>query len=185
MQALFTRTMMIAKLIKKWRIYRSDAFEVGKWFSHYYGVKIGERVRFTGKNISFGSEPFLIEIGDNVTITPGVKFQTHDGGVALFRKEIPGLNVFGRIKIGNNVFIGEDAMIMYGVTIGDNVVIGARSVVTRDIPNNCVAVGVPARVIKTLDDYKSSSIQKGIQVFSIVESNRKIEIIEKLKKISL
>lgn len=183
MQALFTRTMMIAKLIKKWRIYRSGAFEVGKWFSHYYGVKIGERVRFTGKNISFGSEPFLIEIGDNVTITPGVKFQTHDGGVALFRNEIPGINVFGRIKIGNNVFIGEDAMIMYGVTIGDNVVIGARSLVTRDIPNDSVAVGVPARVIKSLAEYKESSTKKGVQIICSEEGARRKEIEEKLEKL--
>lgn len=173
---------MIKKLVQKWRIYRSDAYEVGKWFSHYYGVKIGKNVRFTGKDISFGSEPYLIEIGDHVTITPGVKFQTHDGGVALFREEFPGLNVFGLIKIGNHVFIGEDAMIMYGVTIGNNVVIGARSVITKDIPDNSVVAGVPGRVIKTLDEYKKTSLLKAVQIEHREPALRKKEIVEKLAR---
>ncbi len=171
---------MIKKLLRKWRIYRSDSYEVGKWFVHYFGIKIGKDVRFTGKNVSFGSEPFLIEIGDHVTITPGVKFQTHDGGVALFRDEFPGLNVYGRIKIGNHVFIGEDAMIMYGVTIGNNVVIGARSVVTKDIPDNSVVVGVPGKVIKTLDEYKKTSLLKAVQIDNAEPALREKEIVEKL-----
>jgi acetyltransferase-like isoleucine patch superfamily enzyme len=173
---------IIKSIFVKFLIYRANAYNVHKVFEKYYGVKIGANSRFTGKKISFGSEPYLIEIGNNVTITPGVKFQTHDGGVALFRKEYPGLNVFGRIKIGNNVFIGEDVMIMYGVTIGDNVVIGARSVVTKDIPSNSLAVGIPARVIKTLDEYMKSSLKKGITVQSSEIKERELEIISKLEK---
>jgi len=173
---------MFKKLLFKFLVYRSDAYNVHKVFAKYLGVKIGSNSRFTGKKISFGSEPYLITIGDNVTITPGVKFQTHDGGVALFRKEYPGLNVFGKITIGNNVFIGEDAMIMYGVTIGNNVVIGARSVVTKDIPSNSVAAGVPAKVIKSLEEYKQSSLLKGIQVVSASEPERSSEILKKLQK---
>ena len=90
------------------------------------------------------------------------------------------MNVFGKIKIGNNVFIGEDAMIMYGVTIGNNVVIGARSLVTKDIPDNCVAAGTPARIIKTLEEYKISSLKKSIQIFEQDIELRKKEIISKL-----
>lgn len=173
---------MFKKLLFKFLVYRSDAHNVYKVYVKFLGVKIGSNSRFTGKKISFGSEPYLITIGDNVTITPGVKFQTHDGGVALFREGYPGLNVFGKITIGNNVFIGEDAMIMYGVTIGDNVVIGARSVVTKDIPSNSVAVGVPAKVIKSLEEYKKSSLLKGIQVVSTNEPERSSEILKKLQK---
>jgi acetyltransferase-like isoleucine patch superfamily enzyme len=172
---------MFKKWFFKFLVYKSDAFNVHKVFTKYLGVKIGNNSRFTGKKISFGSEPYLISIGDNVTITPGVKFQTHDGGVALFRKEFPGLNVYGKITIGNNVFIGEDAMVMYGVTIGDNVVIGARSVVTKDIPANSVAAGVPAKVIKSLDEYKKSSLLKGIQVVASKEPERSDEILKKLE----
>lgn len=172
---------MLKRILFKILVYKSNAYNVHKVFTKYLGVSIGKNSRFTGKKISFGSEPYLITIGDNVTITPGVKFQTHDGGVALFRKEYPGLNVFGKITIGNNVFIGEDAMIMYGVTVGDNVVIGARSVVTKDVPSNTVVAGVPARMIKTLEEYKVSSIKKGIQVISKNEIKRRSEIISKLE----
>lgn len=153
---------------------------VGGVFSELYGFKLGRNGRVTGKNISFGSESSLIEIGDDVTIIPGVKFQTHDGGVALFRKEQKGMNVFGKIKIGNNVFIGEDSMIMYGVSIGNNVVIGARSLVTKDIPDNSVAVGSSARVIKTLEEYKISSLKKSIHVYEKDLELRRNEIISKL-----
>jgi acetyltransferase-like isoleucine patch superfamily enzyme len=172
--------LIFQKIIFKIRLYIADSNKAGYLLAQQYGFKLGRNCRFTGKNISFGSEPFLIEIGDNVTITPGVKFQTHDGGVALFRKDIPGLNVFGRIKIGNNVFIGEDAMIMYGVTIGDNVVIGARSLVTKNISSGMVAAGIPAKVLKTIEDYRKSSIEKSIQVFAQNQEERKIEIIQKL-----
>lgn len=57
------------------------------------------------------------------------------------------------ITVGNNVYIGVRTLIMPGVRIGNRVIIGAGSIVTRDIPDNSVAVGVPARVIKTVDDY--------------------------------
>lgn len=111
-----------------------------------------------------GSEPFLIEIGDNVTITRGVSFVNHDGGAALFRNEYSGLNVYGKIKVGNNVFIGINTIIMPGVKIGNNVIVGAGSVVNRDVPDNVVVAGVPAKIIKTIDEYKESSLKKSIQI---------------------
>lgn len=172
---------MIRNLIFKLRVWCSDAFHVGALFQQYYGVRIGKNSRFTGKDVSFGSEPYLVEIGENVTITHGVRFQTHDGGVAIFRQEFPGLNVFGRIKIGSNVFIGEEVMIMYGVTIGDNVVIGAKSLVTRDIPSNSVAAGIPAKVIKSLEEYKVSSLSKAIRITAKNSEDRREEILRQIK----
>ena len=71
-------------------------------------------------------------------------------------------------------------MIMYGVCIGNNVVIGARSLVTKDIPDNSVAAGSPARIIKTLEEYKISSLKKSIQVLEKDIELRKKEIISKL-----
>lgn len=171
---------MIKRLLFKLRLYLANANTTGELFRKHYGIKIGENSRFTGKDVSFGSEPYLVDIGANVTITHGVRFQTHDGGVGLFRKEFPGINVFGKIKIGNNVFIGEEVMIMYGVTIGDNVVIGAKSLVTKDIPSNSVAVGVPARVIKSLEEYKQSSLLKAVFITSKTTLERKREILEKI-----
>ena len=63
------------------------------------------------------------------------------------------IDLFGKIKIGNNVHIGTNATIMPGVIIGDNCIIGCGAVVTKKIPDNSVAVGVPARVIESIDDY--------------------------------
>lgn len=171
---------MISRIQFKIRVFFSNAYELGALFRKYYGVKIGNNSRFTGSDVSFGSEPYLVEIGDNVTITHGVRFQTHDGGVGILRKEHPGMNVFGRIKVGNNVFIGEEVMIMYGVTIGDNVVIGAKSLVTKDVPSNSVAVGIPAKVIKSLEEYKESSLKRAIFITSMNADKRRQEIIRHL-----
>ncbi len=118
------------------------------------GVGMGSQCSILGA-VSFGSEPYLIELGDHVRIASGTHFVTHDGGAHVLRGMglLPNAEAFGKIKIGNNVFIGISTIIMPGVNIGDNVVIGAGSIVTKDIPSNCVAAGVPARVIKTIDAY--------------------------------
>ena len=97
--------------------------------------------------------PWLITIGDNVHITGQCKFINHDGGTLIFRDRIPDLEITKPIVIGDNVYIGEETLILPGVHIGNNCVIGARSVVTKDIPDNSVAAGVPCRVIKTTDEY--------------------------------
>lgn len=91
-----------------------------------------------------------ISIGHNSLIAEYVTIRDQDHkieGSAAF-----GLNGFvsAPIRIGNNVWIGAKATVLKGVTIGDNVVIGANSVVTYDIPSNSVAVGAPARVIRTI-----------------------------------
>ena len=113
------------------------------------GVAIGNRCRIATRN--FGSEPYLVSIGDDVQITEDVKFFTHGGGW-VFRKEIPGFDFFGRIKVGNNVYIGNNALIMPGVTIGNNVVVGAGSVVTKSVSNDMVVAGNPAKPIGNVWD---------------------------------
>lgn len=118
------------------------------------GVKIGNGCDID-PSVTFGSEPYLIEIGDNVRLTVGVKITTHDGGLWVLRHngKLKDADRFGKVKIGNNVHIGLRSTIMPGVTIGDNVVIGCGAVVTKNIPSNSVAVGVPARVIESIDEY--------------------------------
>ena len=116
------------------------------------GVNFGEGLHLYG-NPAWGTEPWIITLGSNVHITAGVKFITHDGGTLLFRDRVPDLEITKPITVGNNVYIGNNVIILPGVTIGDNVVVGAGAIVSRDIPSNSVAVGVPARVIKTIDEY--------------------------------
>lgn len=74
-------------------------------------------------------------------------------GGLVYRKQIPDLEITKPIVIGNDVYIGNNVIILPGVTVGNNVIIGAGAVVSNDIPDNSVAVGVPARVIKSADDY--------------------------------
>ena len=81
------------------------------------------------------------------------KFLTHDGGTLLYRKIVPDLEITKPITIGNDVYIGNNVILLPGVSIGNNVVIGAGAVVTKNIPSNSVAVGVPAKVIKSADEY--------------------------------
>ena len=112
-----------------------------RWGGHLYG------------NIDWSTEPWIITLGHNVHITDGVRFVTHDGGTLIYRQFVPDLEITKPIVVGNNVYIGTDTIILPGVTIGNNVVIGAGAIVSRDIPDNSLAVGVPARVIKTADEY--------------------------------
>ena len=118
------------------------------------GVKIGDKT-YIEKNVVFGSEPYLISIGDNVRITSNVKFITHDGGMWVARNLgiLENADKFGKINIGNNVNIGWNVILMPGVNVGSNCIIGAGAIVTKDIPNNSVAAGVPARVISSINEY--------------------------------
>lgn len=127
------------------------------------GVKIGDNCRIYIKN--WGSEPFLISIGDNVTITSGVRIVTHDGSTCLVKDSNNSRYFYyAPVEIGSNVFIGLNSIIMPGVKIGDNVIIGAGSVVTKNIPDNSVFAGNPAKYICSFDDYKNKVIKKYIKL---------------------
>lgn len=126
------------------------------------GVTIGDDC-VVEKTADFGTEPYLIKIGNKVRITKGVRFITHDGGLWVLRNM--GLidsraDKIGVIIIGNNVNIGWNAMIMPGVSIGNNVVIGCGAIVTKDVPNNSVVAGVPAKVIESIEEYCEKNIEK-------------------------
>ena len=121
-------------------------------FAKKIGVNISGDLHIYG-NVEWGTEPWIITLGDNIHITDGVKFITHDGGTLLFRDRVPNLEITKPIVVGDNVYIGNNTIVLPGVTIGNDVVIGAGAIVTRDIPDNSVAVGVPAKVIKTADEY--------------------------------
>lgn len=120
------------------------------------GLRIGKNVIIMTAADNFGSEPYLISIGDNSVITSGVRFITHDGAIRVFnrRPEYRHIdNKYGKIDIRENSFIGINAIIMPNVTIGPNAVVGAGSVVYKDVkPNTCVA-GNPARVTCSIDEY--------------------------------
>lgn len=120
------------------------------------GLVIGEGCEILN-GYDFGSEPYLVSVGNNVRITSGVKITTHDGGAWVLRNLYPELSDadrFGRVAIGDNCHIGMNAMIMPGVTIGRNCVVGACAVVTHDVPDNTVVAGVPARKVCSIEEYR-------------------------------
>lgn len=112
--------------------------------------------------------PWLLHIGSYCKITSGVVILTHDYSRSVLRRAYG--EVVGEAKetwIGDNVFIGMNAVILMGSHIGNNVIVGAGSVVSGEIPDNSVVAGVPARVICTLDDYyrkrKVKSPEEGLE----------------------
>jgi acetyltransferase-like isoleucine patch superfamily enzyme len=133
-------------------------------YARSIGVTLGDNVHFYGMRAGmFGTEPWLISIGDNVHITSGCQFITHDGGTLILRKEVPDLEWTAPIRIGNDVYVGIRSIILPGVTIGDRVIIGAGSIVHKDIRSNSVAVGVPAMVVKTVDQYLAIMERKSLK----------------------
>lgn len=113
------------------------------------GMKVGKNFGRLNGVILDPSHCWLIEIGNNVTMAPRVHILCHDAST----KQFLNYTKIGRVTIGDNVFIGAETVVLPGVTIGSNVIIGANSTVTHDIPDGTVAAGCPARPICSLDEY--------------------------------
>ncbi|MFR0494912.1 acyltransferase [Limosilactobacillus reuteri subsp. suis] len=123
--------------------------------NHSYFAKQGNHCYFQIYN--FGTEPYLLSFGDNVYIASGVKFVSH--GITNFMfNYMDKTNEYkkrtGKIVLGNNVFVGSNTILLYDVEIGDNVIIGAGSLVNKNIPSNSVVAGVPCKVIGSFEEYK-------------------------------
>lgn len=114
------------------------------------GLKIGEDCHIMGECIIDPGHCWLIEIGNRVTLAPRVHVLAHDAST----KRLLGYTLIGKVIIGDDVFIGAGSIILPNVTIGNKVIIGAGSVVKHSIPDNSVAVGNPAKVICTFDEYR-------------------------------
>ena len=113
------------------------------------GLKVGRNFKRLNGVILDPSHCWLITIGDNVTLAPRVHILAHDAST----KQFLNYTKIGRVNIGNNVFVGAESVVVPNVNIGDNVVIGANSTVTKDIPSNSVYAGNPAKFICTIEEY--------------------------------
>lgn len=128
----------------------------GDKYAKWKGVKVGVGCRIL--SVEF-AEPRLISIGDNVTISVRVAMLTHDGAAWLFRDDKGRRFDYRRIEVGNNCFIGSDCIILPGVRLGDNVIVGAGSVVTKSIPSGWVVGGNPAKFICEYVDLQRWALQ--------------------------
>ncbi|EGR2415809.1 UDP-2-acetamido-3-amino-2, 3-dideoxy-D-glucuronate N-acetyltransferase [Vibrio cholerae] len=129
------------------------------------GVNIKGSVYIYGSSYKmFSAEPYLVSIGNNVYISVDARFICHDGSTLPFRDKYPDFELAGKIDVGDNVFIGTRAMILPGVSIGSNCIVGANSVVTRDVPNNTVVAGNPAMIIKTTDEFLEKALKRSLKI---------------------
>ena len=122
----------------------------------FNGIKVGKGTIFYSPNtITIDRQrPWMLEIGDYCKITKGTTILTHDYSRSVLRyyyHDIVGES--GKTIVGNNVFIGMNSIILMGAKIGSNVIIGAGSVVSGNIPDNVVVAGNPAKIIMTLDQF--------------------------------
>ncbi len=164
---------MIARIIKRiirdWRI-RSNPIN----YARSIGVTIGDDCKLVQiGGGTFGSEPYLVSMGNHVEISGEVRFITHDGCVWVARMEHPDIDVVARIRIGNNVFIGARSILLPGTTIGDNCVVGAGSVVRGNIDSGTVVAGVPARFICSTGDYVERSLARNVHTKHMSQSEKK------------
>jgi maltose O-acetyltransferase len=163
----------IAKKIYLWNLIR-------------HGLNVGSNLQIEkGANID-AVFPELITIGDNVTLAKDVYILSHDGST----KKIIGYTRVGRVKIGDNVFIGAKTIVLPGVTIGNNSIVGAGSLVTKSISENEVWLGSPAKYFCSLHEFKAKNekrlitfgsplILDGKKTFSL-NSSKKKSFFEKL-----
>jgi acetyltransferase-like isoleucine patch superfamily enzyme len=127
-------------------------------FLRRQGMKIGKNCHIN--TMSFSTEPYLIEIGNNVAISAGSDLVTHDGAIWCFREnELKDADIFGKIIIGNNVFIGINCTVLPNTIIGNNCIVGAGSVVRGKFPDDSVIVGNPAKVVMKMNFQKFLYIQ--------------------------
>ncbi|HMI07946.1 MAG TPA: acyltransferase [Flavobacterium sp.] len=143
-------------------------------------LKIGERCHFKAGDVYFEDDNCTIEIGKNTTIEsahfavtePGksiivgddcmfstnIEFRTGDSHSILDNTTKKRINYAKDILVKNHVWIGANAIILKGVTLGSNSIVGTGSLVTCDVPDNCIAAGIPAKVVKENIDWLKKRI---------------------------
>ena len=122
-------------------------------YLRHKGIRIGEHCVFRSPETTIidKTRPCLISIGDHVDMNRYFTIMTHDYATSVFlRKYHDFLNSSGQVTIGNNIYFGVHCTVLKGVTIGDNSIIAAGSVVTKDVPANAIVAGVPARFIRSI-----------------------------------
>jgi acetyltransferase-like isoleucine patch superfamily enzyme len=152
----FGRLKMKIKFLRNWILhslaYSSPLSSFSVKTQKLRGVKIGKNCHFNPYVLIDLIYPKMIEIGDNVTLGSHSMIFAHSNPSAnLFLKQGDYPRKVSKVVIKSGAVINPGAVVFAGVTIGENSIISPRSVVTQDIPDYCVAVGNPARVVKKIN----------------------------------
>lgn len=156
--------------IKKKNLYE---YKIEVWRKQ--GIIIGKNCHIFSD--IYSKEPYLIQIDDNTTISGDVLFVTHDNSVIKYNPPLNGggTDYFGKIIIGKNCFIGMRAIIMYGVKLADNIIVGAGSVVTKSFYEpGIIIAGNPAKKIGTVIDAKEKYLNNAIDISKMSMDEKRI-----------
>ncbi len=149
------------------------------------GLSIGSKTNIFEPFFLDPEHCFLISIGNNCTLAPNVRLIAHDAST----KQFLNYTRIGKITIHDNCFIGDSSIVLPNVSIGPNTIIGSNSLVNKDIPDNVVAAGNPAKVICKLDEYlekiRAKESPKGVfgkdYLLSNINAERKQKILDSLE----
>lgn len=146
------------------------------------GVTVGEKCTFIG-HPNFGSEPYLVSVGNRTLISFDCAFVTHDGAVSTVKARTGKKDLwkYGKIRIGDGVTIGARVTVLPGVSIGNESIVGACSLVTKSVPAGEVWGGVPAKFLMTTDEYQKKLLD-GLTELDLDNyyKNKKSELLRKI-----
>lgn len=170
----YTVSLIVSKLTRKGNDYIVNKLRES-------GINIGKGTHVFSNIVT--SEPYLISIGNDCTVSTDVSFVTHDASVGVFLGRDNKSDLCGKITIGNNCFIGNNSILLYGITIPDRTLVAAGSVVTKSIEEpGCIIGGNPAKIIGKVDEYLEKNEPYFLSLHGktfkekkdIIESNRLI-----------
>ena len=169
-------SVMKRKIIMKVMYFNADLYM--KLYTNYLrkeGMQIHGKPNYISNDVYFdGKDYSLITLSNNVTISREVMFLTHDYSMHTVSKDLSlksekkieiqdkrnNLLILNEIRIGKNSFIGARTSLLPGTVIGENVLIGACSVVKGEIPNNSIVVGNPAKIVGNTTEWLERKIQE-------------------------
>ena len=170
--------MSIRKIIEKIVFGHKADSETYIKYLRKIGMRIGEDTYlYAPRRILIDeTRPFLIEIGNHVKIGQGVQILTHGYEWSVLKKMYGDvMGSAGKVTIKDNVFIGVNVTILKGVTIGENVIIGANAVINKDIPDNSVVAGNPARVLMSVEEFYKKRLEEQVkEAKEVVREYRKV-----------
>lgn len=139
------------------------------------GVKVGKHSIICSYSKIY--EPNLVSIGDDCVISSNVQFITHDHSI---NKVCEKSNLFGKISIGDNCFIGQGTILLYGIQLADNIIVASGSVVTKSfMESNIIIGGNPAKKISTWEEFKNKNADKAAnrkELSDILKGNNKLVV---------